>query len=148
MLDICPYCNGNRINKNGNKYNKQRYLCRDCHKSFCEEDARIKRPTFQRELALTLYINGSSFRSIQRVIELCFNTTVSHTLIQKWIKTSVKLLKSDCNDKDNNKKKTTIKILELDELYSYYYNFKKNKKNISKYGLLLTETDMKLIHLL
>ena len=133
---------------NGNKYNKQRYLYIDCHKSFCEEDARIKRPTFQRELALTLYINGSSFRSIQRVIELCFNTTVSHTLIQKWIKTSVKLLKSDCNDKDNNKKKTTIKILELDELYSYYYNFKKNKKNISKYGLLLTETDMKLIHLL
>lgn len=148
MLDICPYCNSKRINKNGNKYNKQRYLCRDCHKSFCEEDARIKRPTFQRELALTLYINGSSFRSIQRVIELCFNTTVSHTLIQKWIKTSVKLLKLDCNDKDNNKKKTTIKILELDELYSYYYNFKKNKKNISKYGLLLTETDMKLIHLL
>lgn len=167
MLDNCPYCNSKRINKNGHKCNKQRYICRDCHKSFCEEDARVKRPNSQRELALILYTRGVSFRSIQKIIELYFNTKISHSLIMKWIKTLAKLLKSDCKKNNNienmnnidNKDNTnnninnihlhkTIEILELDELYTYYYDSKKNSKNSSSYGLLLTETDIKLIHLI
>ena len=45
-------------------------------------------------------------------------------------------------------KPKTIDILELDELYSYCYDLKKNeKKRESKYGLLLIGTEIKLLHL-
>ena len=30
----CPYCNNSHINKNGKNKNTQRYLCKQCHKSF------------------------------------------------------------------------------------------------------------------
>jgi transposase-like protein len=30
----CPYCGSEHIVKNGKKHSKQKYLCRDCKKSF------------------------------------------------------------------------------------------------------------------
>jgi hypothetical protein len=43
----------------------------------------------------------------------------------------------------------TIEVLELDELYSKYYDIKKkkNEQKGSKYGLLLTESEVKLLHI-
>ncbi len=29
----CPYCNNETVHKNGNKYNKQRYICPESDKS-------------------------------------------------------------------------------------------------------------------
>jgi transposase-like protein len=50
----CPHCGGKHVVKNGNKYSRQRYLCRDCKKSFCLADSRIKRDVKERELCLLL----------------------------------------------------------------------------------------------
>ena len=47
----------------------------------------------------------------------------------------------------NRNKPKTIEVLELDELYTYFYDLKKNKEKMSKYGLLLTETEIKLFHI-
>ena len=130
MLDICPYCNSKRINKNGNKYNKQRYICRNCKKSFSDSDNRIKRDIIQKELALLLYSSNVSFKSIQRVINTLYNTNVSISLVVKWINSTAKLLEFknrkeekeeetivNCNKENNinNNKKQTINILEMDE---------------------------------
>ncbi len=43
---LCPYCGGEHINRNGHKYNRQRYICRDCGKSFSDGDNRIKRDCY------------------------------------------------------------------------------------------------------
>ena len=144
MLDICPYCNSKRINKNGNKYNKQRYICRNCKKSFSDSDNRIKRDIIQKELALSLYGSNVSFKSIQRVINTLYNTNVSISLVVKWINSTAKLLEfknrkeekeeeitvnynkenninnvnninNNNNNNNNNNKKQTINILEMDE---------------------------------
>ncbi len=43
---LCLYCGGEHINRNGHKYNRQRYICRDCKKSFSDGDNRIKRDIY------------------------------------------------------------------------------------------------------
>lgn len=159
MLNKCPYCNSERINKNGKKYNKQRYICRDCKKSFSDSDNRIKRDIIQKELAILLYTNNVSFKSIQGTINKIYDTNISISLVVKWINSIAKLLafknkkkeENINNNINNNNKKQTINILEMDELWSYYTDKdketnKKIKKNL-KYGLLLTETEIKLLHL-
>ena len=46
-------------------------------------------------------------------------------------------------EEKKNKKPETIEILEIVELYSYLYDFKKNKRFMSKYGLLWIEEKIK-----
>jgi hypothetical protein len=87
-----------------------------------------------------------SLRSIQSIIERFYNTNISLRLIIKWVKSFSKLLSYDLNKKEKEKPRT-INILELDELYSYFYDIKKNEKNMSKYGLLLIGTEVRLLHL-
>jgi hypothetical protein len=55
------------------------------------------------------------------------------------------MLSYDIDNKREKEKPRTINILELDELYSYFYDIK--KKNMSKYGLLLIGIEIKLLHL-
>jgi transposase-like protein len=69
----CPHCGGEHVVKNGSKYNKQRYLCGDCKKSFCTHDRRIKRDIKERELCLLLYSHNMSLRSIQSVLCKFYN---------------------------------------------------------------------------
>ncbi|MDR2760877.1 MAG: hypothetical protein LBB09_03465 [Rickettsiales bacterium] len=141
------YCNSIHIVKYGVNYGKQRYRCKDCGKFFSEDDNRIKRDIKQRELALILYINNSSLRSIQRVLECFFDTKISMRLIEKWNKSFTKLLNYDIRRQKQsnqiNKPPETIEALESDELRSYFYDLKKNERNISKYGLLLIGTEIK-----
>ncbi|MDR2777197.1 MAG: hypothetical protein LBB24_00265, partial [Rickettsiales bacterium] len=143
----CKYCLGERVKCNGKKYGKQRYYCNDCHRSFSLDDARVKRDFNQKIICLILYVHNVSLRSIQRTIELYFNTTISFGLIGKWIGSASKLLWFDTEREKIKEKPKTIEILELDELYSYFYNIKKNKGNRSKYGLLLIEEEVRLLHL-
>lgn len=160
----CPYCNSSHINKNGIKYNKQRYICRNCNKTISEgTDNRIKRDIKQRELCLLLYSHNMSMRSIQSTINKFYNTNIAIRLIEKWIKSFKKLLELDINNKKEKIKEIeeteeteeterkdrpkTIEVLEMDELYSKYYDYKKNEQKELKYGLLLIENEIKLLHL-
>jgi predicted RNA-binding Zn-ribbon protein involved in translation (DUF1610 family) len=73
----CPYCGSIHAVKNGKKRNRQRYLCRDCKKSFCLADRRIKRNIKERELCLLLYSHNMSLRSIQSVIKKFFGADIT-----------------------------------------------------------------------
>ena len=71
-----------------------------------------------------------SLRSIQSTLEKFFNIKIAISLICKWIKTFCKILSIDKNKEDKeieekNKEKKIIEILEMDELYSKYYDVKK-----------------------
>lgn len=132
----CPYCGSIHVNKNGRKYNKQRYICRDCKKTISEgSDDRIKRDIKQRELCLLLYTHNMSMRSIQSTINKFYNTNIAIRLIEKWIKSFVKLLKMDIDNNNNNTnikikedKPKKIEILEMDELYSKTIILKKTNR--------------------
>lgn len=170
---VCKYCgNKHNIIKKGikGKYNKQIYYCKNCKKYFSiGKDNRIKRDEKLKELALLLYSHNSSLRSIQNIIEKLYDTKISFCVICNWIKTMTKLLKIDIDNRNkeelnkdkedkklnnNNKEKDKdkniskkIDILEMDELWSYYYDIKKNEEKELKYGLLLIGEEIKLLHL-
>ena len=144
----CKYCNSDHVIKKGVGYkNKQMYYCKECKEYFRIGDNRIKRDPKQKELALLLYSHNMSKRSIQSTINKYFNTNISFNVVDNWIKTSSKLLNYDINliEQKNKEKPKSIEVLEMDELYSKYYDLKKNEE--LKYGLLLTETGIKLLHL-
>jgi hypothetical protein len=64
----------------------------------------------------------------------------------KWIRSAVKLLSFDVSSREREKPRT-IEIVELDELYSSFYDLKKNEGNRLNYGLLLIGEEMKLLRL-
>ena len=141
----CKYCNGNKINKFGKQNNKQRYLCRECRKTFIiDKDERYRLDKYslnKRKLAITMYINNVGIRSIERILG------VSNVLILNWIKNVGKNIESIINDNHDNdisndkkkpkRKPKVINILEMDKLYSF---IKRNRTKL-KYGLLLIETE-------
>lgn len=43
----CPYCGCSHVVKNGHKYNKQEYLCKDCTKTFVSTTNTIMAPSHQ-----------------------------------------------------------------------------------------------------
>ncbi len=148
MINKCPYCNSKRINKNGHKCNKQRYICRNCSKSFCEVDARVKRPLEQRKLCLILYSLGSSKNSIKKTIERQYNTKISYSLVGKWIKAGIKALKFDVDNKINsniikeeNKEEKECNIIK--DIKKEYYNITKDEEiylDCNKYIIDKAET--------
>ena len=72
----CPECGSNKINKNGQRKEKQNYICKDCGRQFIEnyESPRGYAPEIKQQ-CLSMYVNGLGFRAIERVMGM-HNTTV------------------------------------------------------------------------
>ena len=147
----CRYCGSVYCIKHGKtSTNKERYLCKNCNRNFSLNDNRIKHPIKHILLALILLNKNISKRNIQKTLQEVFKIKLSYSVLDRWFKTFEYLLdnnKDKDKDKNNNIKKKKIDILEMDELWSYYYDLKKNEEKESKYGLLLTETEIKLLHI-
>ena len=145
----CPYCNSNRINKDG-FVNKgiQRYLCRDCKRTFT-----MTKRKYSEEYKLKIikmYLENMGIRSIER-LEHIPNTTVL-VWIRKFGKMIKERLKNETidnipDDLKELKKKDNIEILEADEIMTYVKKNLKIKDKISGYGYLLIETAIKLLTL-
>lgn len=114
----CKYCNSTRINKMGKQNNNQRYLCRDCKKTFTIGEDRRKRHSKEFKLeAILWYLENTGIRSIGRRLK------VSCTTIIRWIKEFGKIIKNEIRNNLDNlpddlkelKDKKEIEILEGDE---------------------------------
>lgn len=87
----CVYCKSENIVKNGNRKcktrNKQRFLCRDCKKTFIQdkEFSKIKGDPKIITLVLDLYFKGISLRKIQDHLKQFYKFKVHHETIRKWI---------------------------------------------------------------
>ena len=75
----CSRCNGERTVKNGKHLDRQRYKCKDCGYQFTLEKPRGA-DVAKKCLAIILYVNGLSFRSIAEIV------SVSHTAVYDWVK--------------------------------------------------------------
>lgn len=156
----CKFCGEVGIHCKYGKYNGiQKYRCKNCRKVFSDKiDTRYNMEKYDlntRRLAITMYINNVGIRSIERILN------VPNTLILKWVRNISGVLENILNNnkdkdknKDKNKDKTTketVRILEMDKLWTYYIDRdKETNKNVKKkleYGLLLTETETILLHL-
>lgn len=124
MEDIaCPKCQNNKIVKSGIINKKQRYLCKNCNYFFTVNKIGKKIDDYYVTKALQLYLEGLSYREIERIIG------VSHVSISNWIKSF------NIKKPVNTNYHPTYKILNHLELIEYI----KNKKTLSGAGMIITE---------
>ena len=133
----CKHCRDSSHKKAGFSKGKQRYKCKSCNKVFSEGDKRVKYSMEQKLKAIKLYTDGVGLRTIERA------EGISTPLLIHWIRTLGKLLKHHLLNSEIPEHAKDITILEVDELFSFYQ--KKNRK--LTYGLLWTETGIKLLEL-
>lgn len=122
-LLACPKCQGNQITKSGIVNQKQRYLCKKCAYFFTVNKLGKKIDDYYVTKALQLYLEGLSYREIERIIG------VSHVTISNWVKSFNIKKPSHANYHP------TYKILSHLELIEYL----KNKDLLSGAGMIITE---------
>lgn len=119
----CPKCQDNHIVKSGVIKGRQRYFCKNCTYYFTVNKVGKKIDNYYVTKALQLYLEGLSFREIERIIG------VSHVTVSNWIKefNIKKPTQSDFH--------STYKIFNHLELVEYL----KNKDQLSGAGMIITE---------
>jgi transposase-like protein len=91
----CPWCNSDRVNKNGRKKEKQNYICLDCKKQFIDSyDRRGYAQEIRRE-CLEMHVNGMGFRAIEKI------KGVHHTTVINWVKQSKNQAKLEQHTSEN-----------------------------------------------
>lgn len=128
-LLTCPKCQNNHIIKSGIINSKQRYLCKKCNYFFTVNKLGKKIDDYYVTKALQLYLEGLSFREIERIIG------VSHVTVSSWVKTFNIKKPSHANYHP------TYKIFSHLELLEYL----KNKQLLSGAGMIITELGDKFI---
>ena len=104
----CPKCKSKKRQvKNGlNKSGSQKYRCQDCGTVYTPEPKENGYPAETRLLAIRMYVEGSSYGSIGRVLK------VNPQSVANWVSTySAKLPQAPLPEK--------VKKAELDELFTF-----------------------------
>ena len=111
----CKKCGSDALCKSGFMSGKQRYLCKVCGMNFTEGDSREKHSCRVIRAAIDMYVEGSGFRRISRLLKKILNVDVCYQLVIHWIKSAAK--KIDIRP-ESEKKKNKVPLMELDELFS------------------------------
>ena len=135
-MKSCKGCGSDNLVKNGrNKLGAQRYKCKGCGSTYIEGDNRLKYGLEKRLRVIQMYLEGVGIRSIERL------EGVSNPLIIYWIRHFSELIRKELKRRPIPDKPRDIAIVEIDELFTYY----KKRPSEHMYGLLLTETETKLL---
>jgi transposase-like protein len=104
----CPSCQATtkQCKVGFNQSGSQKYRCYECGKNYTPEPNRNGYSSEKRLKAIKLYLEGNSFRSIERLLK------VNHQSVANWVKAySEKLPKAQVPEKS--------KVAELDELFTF-----------------------------
>ncbi len=119
----CPKCQSDKIVKSGVNKDRQRFLCKKCNYYFTVNKLGKKIDDYYVVKALQLYLEGLSYREIERIIG------VSHVTVSNWVK-EYKIKKPSHGDYH-----PTYKIFNHLELVEYV----KKKNLLSGAGMIITE---------
>ena len=105
----CPhYGHNEHVIKSGLNHTKsQRYRCQACRRYFTVAPKPHGYDLALRKQALTLYLEGTSFRAIGRLLG------IHHQSVSNWITEAASALPAQVTDA------TPAETIELDELYTY-----------------------------
>ncbi len=122
-MQTCPQCQSDEIIKSGILNDRQRYKCKSCSYHFTVNKLGKSIDKYYVTKALQLYLEGISYREIERILG------VSHVTVMKWVRKHgiKKIHQSDYHP--------TYKILTSDELA----NFFAKRENIKGAGVIVTE---------
>ena len=123
IINNCPKCNSTAIVKSGIVKERQRYRCKMCNYFFTVNKIGRKIDEYYVIKALQLYLEGLSYREIERILG------VNHVTISNWVR-------------DHNIKRPkhydyhpTYKILKHVEVVEFLMD----KKQLSGAGMIITE---------
>ncbi|ADB38095.1 IS1/IS1595 family N-terminal zinc-binding domain-containing protein [Spirosoma linguale] len=119
----CPKCNSVDAVRNGIVNQRQRFRCKKCNYNFTVGKVGKGISTYYVIKALQLYIEGVSFREIERLLG------ISHVSVMNWVK------KYQIKIPENNTYHPTYKILNHRELVEFY----SDRKNTEGAGMIVTE---------
>jgi transposase-like protein len=119
----CPKCNSFMLIKSGIVKERQRYKCKHCAYFFTVDKVGKQIDNYYVTKALQLYIEGLSYREIERLLG------ISHVSVMNWVK-QYKLKRPE-----NSQYHPTYKILTHPELIEYM----KDKNNLHGAGSVITE---------
>ena len=92
-LLICNWCKShntvkNGFRKTGNRGKIQRYICKDCGKSFCRDDGfyRMRNSESKITMAIDMYLSNLSSRKMRNQLQRHFNHKISHVSILDWVR--------------------------------------------------------------
>ena len=127
----CPKCESEIYVKSGFMKGKQRYKCKDCGCNFTQSYS--QHYSFKVKLqAVKLYLEGSGFRSIGRILN------VSNVTVLNWIRNFGQLIK-DYAYKQLPEDIGDIEVIEMDEMW----HFTQKKAASSGFGSLSREQPKK-----
>ena len=132
---LCKHCGSSCFVKDGFVKGKQRQLCKGCDKTTRVGDLREKYSLEKRIRVVKLYTEGVGLRSIERL------ESVPASLLVYWIRGFSEMIKDKLRTTEIPQDVKDIEILEMDELFTYY----QKKANARMFGLLWTETGIKLL---
>ncbi len=119
----CPKCQGVNIVKSGIIKERQRFLCKDCNYYFTVRKRGKQIDDYYVTKALQLYLEGLSYREIERIIG------VSHVTISSWIR------KYHIKRPPHSDFHPVYKVFKQNELIEYM----QTESNIKGSGLIITE---------
>ena len=123
MSEICPKCQQQNVIKSGLVKERQRFRCRDCNYYFTVKKLGKQIDDYYVTKALQLYLEGLSYREIERILG------ISHVTISSWIK------KYNITRPPHSEFHTKYKVFKQNELLE----FMQNEDNIKGSGLIITE---------
>jgi len=101
----CRHCKSRNTRKNGKAKGKQRFLCKECGRTFAGKAPKFSKKT--KEKAILMYLNNVGIRKIALFLE-CSPATVLY-----WIRQRHSKLKT------SPESSAGVDIIELDEIYTY-----------------------------
>lgn len=105
----CPHCGQTEhVIKSGlNHTRSQRFRCQTCQRYFTMERKPLGYAETMRKQALQLYLEGTSFRAIGRLLGL------HHQTVSNWMRQAADALPAQVSDT------TPTETIELDELFTF-----------------------------
>ena len=123
MENQCPKCNNQNVSKSGIIKGKQRFFCKKCNYNFTVKKLGKQIDDYYVTKALQLYLEGLSYREIERIIG------VSHVSISSWIK------KYNITRPPHSEFHPVYKVLKQNELIVYI----SQENNLENSGLIITQ---------
>lgn len=120
---ICPRCNADNYVRSGVIQDRQRYKCKACNYYFTVQKMGKKVDDYYVTKALQLYLEGISYREIERILG------ISHVSVMNWVKAYKIKPPSHLNYRP------TYKVVNHSELTLYL----SKKENLTGAGLIITE---------
>jgi transposase-like protein len=122
-LTHCPKCNAENVTKSGIVNNRQRYKCKSCGYHFTVNKLGKQISNYYVTKALQLYIEGLSYREIERILG------ISHVTIMNLVK------RYAVSRPEKIESRPTYKVLNHSELI----DFIADREHLDGAGLIITE---------